>query len=37
MRIVPVNRKIAVKCATTTYDDIRAYVRAWTGPFARMK
>jgi Pyruvate/2-oxoacid:ferredoxin oxidoreductase delta subunit len=37
MRVVPVNRKIAVERAASTYDDIRAYVRASPGPFAKMK
>jgi Fe-S-cluster-containing hydrogenase component 2 len=36
MRIVPVNKPIAVERSTATYDDIRAYVEACGGPFATM-
>jgi Pyruvate/2-oxoacid:ferredoxin oxidoreductase delta subunit len=36
MRIVPVNRQIAVERSVATYDDIRAYVNASSGPFAKM-
>ena len=36
MRVVPVNKAIAVERNTATYDDIRAYVEASPGPFAAM-
>jgi Na+-translocating ferredoxin:NAD+ oxidoreductase subunit B len=36
MRIVPVNKTIAVERSVTTYDNIRAYVEESAGPFARM-
>ena len=36
MRIVPVNRDIPVERNVTSYDDLRAYVEASSGPFARM-
>ena len=34
LRIVPVNKRIAVERSVTTYDQIRAYVEASPGPFA---
>jgi ferredoxin len=34
LRIVPVNKRIAVERSVTTYDQIRAYVAASPGPFA---
>ena len=34
MRIVPVNRQIAIERSVTTYDQIRAHVEASPGPFA---
>ena len=34
LRIVPVNKRIAVERGVTTYDQIRAYVEASPGPFA---
>jgi Fe-S-cluster-containing hydrogenase component 2 len=36
MRIVPVNKPIAVERSAATYDDIRAYVESSAGPFAAM-
>jgi len=33
LRIVPVNKQIAVERSVTTYDQIRAYVQAAPGPF----
>jgi formate hydrogenlyase subunit 6/NADH:ubiquinone oxidoreductase subunit I len=34
MRIVPVNREIAAERSVSTYDQIRTYLEASTGPFA---
>jgi Na+-translocating ferredoxin:NAD+ oxidoreductase subunit B len=36
MRVVPVDRKIAVDRSVASYDDLRAYVESSPGPFARM-
>ena len=36
MRIVPVNKTIPVERNVATYEDIRAYVQASSGPFAKM-
>ena len=36
MRIVPVNKTIPVERNVATYEDIRAYVEASSGPFAKM-
>jgi ferredoxin len=37
LRIVPVNRQIAVERSVTTYDQIRAHVETSPGPFATIK
>ena len=34
MRIVPVNKRIAIERSVTTYDQIRAFVQSSPGPFA---
>jgi electron transport complex protein RnfB len=36
MRVVPVNKSIPVERNVATYEDIRAYVQASSGPFAKM-
>src|ERR1035441_2486501 len=36
LRIVPVNKQIAVERGVTTYDQIRAHVEASPGPFAKI-
>ena len=36
MRTVPVNQTVEIQRGAATYDDIRAYVRSASGPFARM-
>ncbi len=37
MRVVPVNRPIPVERSVARYDDIRAYVESFEGPFAKMQ
>jgi formate hydrogenlyase subunit 6/NADH:ubiquinone oxidoreductase subunit I len=37
LRIVPVNKQIAIERCVTTYDQIRAHVEASPGPFATIK
>jgi electron transport complex protein RnfB len=36
MRVVPVNRPVKAERSVANYDDIRAYVESFEGPFAKM-